>query len=172
MAISLAADRPEWSLSASDLSEGALEVAAANAAAILGPDRGAGSRPGGELALTLSDLLESALPRSEGEGIFDLIVANPPYVPSSEAEALLKLGWSEPMMALDGGADGFDPIRRLVPQAARALAPGGALLVEADGEQAHAVVKLFRASRLTDIETICDLGGRPRVTSGRKPWTI
>jgi release factor glutamine methyltransferase len=172
VAISLAADRPGWSVSASDLSEGALEVAAANAAAILGPDRGAGSRPGGELVLTLSDLLESALPRSEGGGVFDLIVANPPYVPSSEAEALLKLGWSEPMMALDGGADGIDLVRRLVPQAARALVPGGALLVEADGEQADAVAALFRASRFIEIETIRDLGGRPRVTSGRTPWTI
>jgi release factor glutamine methyltransferase len=170
VAISLAADRPGWSVSASDLSAGALEVAAENAAAILGPDRGAGSRPGGELALTLSDLLESALPRNEGA--FDLIAANPPYVPSSEAEALLKLGWSEPMTALDGGADGLDLLRRLVPQAARALVPGGALLVEADGEQADAVAALFRASRFIEIETICDLGGRPRVTSGRKPWTI
>jgi release factor glutamine methyltransferase len=74
-------------------------------------------------------------------------------------------------MALDGGADGLDAIRRLVPEAERRLAPGGALLVEADGAQAEAVAESFRVSRFIDIATVRDLGGRPRVTSGRKPWT-
>jgi release factor glutamine methyltransferase len=74
-------------------------------------------------------------------------------------------------MALDGGPDGLDVARRLVPEAASALAPGGALLVEADGEQAEEVAELFRSSRLIDIRTVRDLGGRPRVTTGRKPWT-
>jgi release factor glutamine methyltransferase len=159
VAISLAADRPDWSVSASDLSEGALEVAAANAAALLDP-----ARPGGALAFTRSDLLSSV------PGPFDLIAANPPYVSSSETEELLAQGWSEPRMALDGGEDGLAAIRRLVPESERGLAPGGALLVEADGAQAEAVAALFRASRFIGIETVRDLGGRPRVTIGRKPW--
>jgi release factor glutamine methyltransferase len=166
VAISIAADRSEWSLSASDLSEDALVVAAENAAALLGPGAGAEDRPGGALSFSRGDLLVSA------SGPFDLITANPPYVGSVETDALLGLGWSEPRLALDGGADGLDLVRRLVPEAFSVLAPGGALLVEADGEQADAVAKLFRASRFIEIETICDLGGRPRVTSGRKPWTI
>jgi methylase of polypeptide subunit release factors len=58
-----------------------------------------------------------------------------------------------------------------VPEAASILAQGGALLVEADGDEAADVAELFRASRFIDIEAIRDLGGRPRVTSGRKPWT-
>jgi release factor glutamine methyltransferase len=174
VAVSLAADRPEWSVSASDLSEGALEVAAANAEALLGPGRGASSRPGGALGLGRRDLLSALLPGGgrgdpAAEG-FDLVVANPPYVPSAEAEALLGLGWSEPRMALDGGGDGLDLIRRLVPEAELSLAPGGALLVEADGEEARAVAELFRASRFIEIGSVRDLGGRPRVTSGRKPW--
>jgi release factor glutamine methyltransferase len=74
-------------------------------------------------------------------------------------------------MALDGGADGLGLIRRLVPAAVRALAPGGALLVEADGDQAAEVADLFRASRFADIEVRRDFGGKARVTSGRKPWT-
>jgi release factor glutamine methyltransferase len=168
VAISLAADRPEWIVSASDLSEDALAVAEANAASILAADR-----PGGPVAFGPSDLLASAL-RALGEGVqgpFDMFVANPPYVPSREAEALLRLGWSEPRMALDGGGDGLEPMRRLVPQAARALAPGGALLVEADDGQAGEVAELFRASRFSEVETRRDLGGRARVTLGRKTWT-
>jgi release factor glutamine methyltransferase len=164
VAISLAADRPAWRVSASDLSAGALEVAAANAESLLGPGRGERSRPGGALGLARSDLLAAA------PGPFDLIVANPPYVPSAEAALLLARGWSEPAMALDGGSDGLDLIRRLLPEAARALVPGGLLLVEADGGQAASVAELFRASRFVEIETALDLAGRPRVTSGRKPW--
>ena len=159
VAISLAADRPYWEISASDLSAGALDLARANAAALLAPDR-----PGGALSFEAGDLLASA-----GRDL-DLVVANPPYVPSVEAEALLALGWSEPRMALDGGGDGLDLMRRLVREAALALAPGGALLVEADGEQAEEVARLFHDSRLTDIEVRLDIGGKARVTSGRKPW--
>ena len=162
VAVSLAADRPEWRVSASDLSEGALELARENAERLVDP-----GRPGGRVEFATSDLLASVMPR----GPFDLILANPPYVPSSEAEALLGLGWSEPLLALDGGEDGLDLLRRLLPEAARALAPGGALLVEADGAQAESVKQLFRASRFEEIETVRDLGGRPRVTSGRMPWT-
>jgi release factor glutamine methyltransferase len=159
VAISLAAERPDWQVSASDASAPALDVARANAGALLAP-----GRPGGALSLARSDLLSSV------RGTFDLLVANPPYVPSAEAEALLALGWSEPRMALDGGSDGLDLIRRLVPEAVLALASGGALLVEADGEQAEEVARLFHDSRLTDIEVRLDIGGKARVTSGRKPW--
>jgi release factor glutamine methyltransferase len=166
VAISLAAERPDWILSASDLSEGALEVAAANAAALL-----AAGRSGGPLGLARGDLLSSLSP-SGGRGgpPFDLILANPPYVPSAEARALLRQGWGEPLMALDGGPDGLDLVRRLVPQAVAALAPGGALLVEADGGQAAAVAALFGSAGLIGLGSLRDLGGRERVTSGRKAW--
>lgn len=164
VAVTLAAERPAWRLSASDLSAEALEVASANALALLGAGLGA-ARAGGSLGLASGDLLDPAPPE------LDLITANPPYVSSSETTELLDRGWSEPRMALDGGADGLELVRRLVPESFARLAPGGALLVEADGEEAVEIAELFRASRFTDIQTLCDLGGRPRVTSGRKPWT-
>jgi release factor glutamine methyltransferase len=160
VAVSLAAERPQWRISASDISQEALEVSRANAAALLDP-----LRPGGPLELRRGDLLSG-----QAEAAFDLVVANPPYVPSAEAAALLGLGWSEPLLALDGGSDGLDAIRALVPQAAQALAPGGALLIEADGGQAEEAAELFRASRFAEVEALLDLGGRPRVTVGRKPW--
>jgi release factor glutamine methyltransferase len=169
VAVSLACERPDWIVSASDLSQDSLEVAAANSAELI-----ASERPGGPIALSRRDILSRVgLEPGEGDpfGPFDLILANPPYIPSSEAEALLSRGWSEPRMALDGGRDGLDLVRRLVPEAARALAPGGWLLVEADGEQAGALAELFRASRLDAISAIRDLAGRARVTVGRKQWT-
>jgi release factor glutamine methyltransferase len=160
VAVAIAAERPEWEVSASDLSPGALDLARENAEALVDPDR-----PGGPIAFFESDLLASA------PGGLDLIVSNPPYVESAEAERLLGLGWSEPRSALDGGPDGLDLIRRIAPEAASALAPGGALAVEADPSQAEAAAELFRASRFEEVGTVPDLAGRPRVTVGRKSWT-
>jgi release factor glutamine methyltransferase len=167
VAISIAADRPLWAVSASDISDDALAVARANADAVLGRGAGAGARPGGPLELRRGDLMAAF----DGALSFDMIVSNPPYVPAAEARSLLERGWSEPLMALDGGEDGLETMRRLAPEAARRLAPGGALLVEADGEQAQGVAELLRAAGFMDVDTLRDLGGRPRVTCGRMPWT-
>jgi release factor glutamine methyltransferase len=160
VAISIAAERPGWIVSASDISPGALELARENAADLVDP-----ARPGGPVAFSRSDLLAGV------GGAFDLIASNPPYVESDVTTRLLALGWEEPRSALDGGEDGLDLIRALVPQAAAALSPGGALAIEADPGQAGAVAELLRASRLAEVGTEPDLAGRPRVTTGRKPWT-
>jgi release factor glutamine methyltransferase len=156
VAISVAAEKPDWEVSASDISPGALEVASRNAAALLPPDR-----PGGALELHLSDLLQAA------RGPFDLILANPPYVPSSEASHLA-LDFSEPLLALDGGEDGFEPYRRLIPEAASRLSPGGWLALEADPEQASSLREFLSAQGFCEVETLDDLAGRPRVTKGRR----
>lgn len=157
--ISLAAERPEWIVAGSDISAGALEVAAENAAALLDP-----SRPGGPV-----ELLESDLFAGLGPG-WDLVVSNPPYVESEEAARLLGRGWSEPRAALDGGPDGLGLIRALVPGAAGVLRPGGALAIEADPGQAGRIAELFRISRFEEVGSSADLAGRPRVTEGRMPW--
>jgi release factor glutamine methyltransferase len=98
-----------------------------------------------------------------GEGLderFDLILCNPPYV---EAEAELPLGVAgyEPAEALYAGADGLDDYRRLAPQIARLLAPGGLACVEIGAGQDLAVSALFRASGLR-VSTRPDLAGIPR----------
>jgi len=156
VAISVAAERPGWEVSASDISGGALEVASRNAAALLPP-----GRPGGALELFKSDLLQAA------GGPFDLILANPPYVPSAEASRLAS-DFSEPLLALDGGEDGLEPYRRLVPEAAFRLSPGGWLALEADPEQAPALRELLSVQGFREVETLDDLAGLKRVTKGRR----
>ncbi|MGO8694768.1 MAG: peptide chain release factor N(5)-glutamine methyltransferase [Rectinemataceae bacterium] len=157
--LSLAADRPDWIVSASDLSGEALELAADNADLIL-----PAGRPGGPCLFSRSDLLASVAPP------FDILLANPPYIPSSEIERLGPELGAEPRMALDGGPDGLDAYRRLAPQAAAALAPGGRLLLEADGTQAEALRALLEEAGFDEISTLRDLAGIERVTRGRLPW--
>lgn len=158
VAVSLACERPAWRVSASDLSEEALAVARANAAALVDT-----ARPGGPLGLCRADLLEGL------EGPFDLVLANPPYVPSLETDALLAKGWGEPRMALDGGADGLDLVRRLVPAAFAVLAPGGRLLLEADPGQAAEIADLLGSAGFDRLTCLEDLAGLARVSGGRKP---
>ena len=99
---------------------------------------------------------------------FDLIVSNPPYVPSAAAAQLLQDGRSEPLLALDGGRDGLDLIRRLVVQAFGALKSGGVLLLETGEYNARQTAELMTKAGLTDIVTYNDLSGMPRVTRGCK----
>jgi release factor glutamine methyltransferase len=154
VAVSLAAARPSWEVSASDISPDALAVARSNSRDILGRD----------LDFFVSDL-ELAL-----SGDFDLIVANPPYVPSSETDCLLAQGWGEPRLALDGGPDGLEPYRRLVPGVFRYLREGALFFMESDPSQAAEIRSLFRAADYQDIISIDDLAGLARVTGGRRPW--
>jgi len=156
VAVSLAAERPGWRLSASDLSQDALDVAAANAARLL-PVAAA------PLALFRADLLEGFA------GPFDLITANPPYVPSGETAALLARGWREPPLALDGGSDGLDLMPRLIGQAFRVLAPGGFLLIESDALQSPDIRDMFLKEGFGEVRVWKDLAGLDRITGGRKP---
>lgn len=167
VALSLALERPTWKVSASDLSREALTVAEANALALIPP-----GRPGGPVELFQADLLiplTAGGPGPQPEASYDLILANPPYVESPQARELAAQ-WQEPLLALDGGPDGLDPYRRLIPQAFGALAPGGSLLVEADPSQAPALLLLFTEAGFLAIKSVDDLSGLARVTLGRKPW--
>jgi release factor glutamine methyltransferase len=83
-------------------------------------------------------------------GRVDLLVANAPYVPSSAVDLMPpEARLYEPLVALDGGADGLDVLRRVIAGAPRWLAPGGRLLVETSDEQAAALVADVRAAGLT-----------------------
>ena len=148
---------------ASDISEKALRVARKNAARLL--DGSAIEKP----RFFCADLLGFGPPAgSVSENRYDIIVSNPPYVPSKTAAELLEDGRSEPLLALDGGKDGLDIIRRLVPQAFTALKKGGVFLVETGEYNAGETRSLMTKSGFIDIVTYNDLGGLPRVTRGVK----
>lgn len=150
LAVVLARRLPQARVWAVDLSPAALAVAAGNVA-----------RYGlGERVLPLcGDLL---MPLA---GPLDLIVANLPYVRRDEVPTLMPdVAAYEPWLALDGGADGLDLIRRLLPQAAERLARPGLLLLEIDPRQAGAVAALGH-SELADAQVAVrqDHAGRERV---------
>jgi release factor glutamine methyltransferase len=103
-------------------------------------------------------------------GVFDLMVSNPPYIPSAEIAGLDgEVRDYDPHGALDGGADGLDAYRALVPQAAGLLAPGGTLVVEAGLGQSGQIQDLMTSAGLTlQWPPKGDLAGVPRAVAGRK----
>jgi release factor glutamine methyltransferase len=103
-------------------------------------------------------------------GRFDLIVSNPPYIRSADIGGLAtEVRDYDPLAALDGGADGMDAYRALIPQAACLLAPGAVLVVEAGQGQSSDIEALMTAAGLTHEKTPkADLAGIPRAVAGRK----
>ncbi|CCG40816.1 peptide chain release factor N(5)-glutamine methyltransferase [Magnetospirillum molischianum] len=101
-----------------------------------------------------------------GQGIggrFDVIVSNPPYIPEAEIDGLApEVARFEPRSALSGGADGLECYRRLIPDIARLLVPGGVTAVEVGQGQAGAVAALMTAAGLRLEMLRCDLGGIER----------
>lgn len=153
--LSLAWARPLLKLYATDLSPEALAATRENAAALGVSDR---------VAVLKGPLLDPVPPRRP----IDLVVSNPPYIPSAAFDALApEIRDHEPRLALDGGTDGLDVYRRLIPAAARRARE--AVLVEVGDGQADAVSELFRAAGLTDVRTHADLSGMARVVEGRVP---
>lgn len=138
-----------------DISEAALRTARTNAADLHLADRA------GFVACDYAAAL------SDG---FDLIVSNPPYIRSAEIAGLAaEVRDHDPLAALDGGADGLAAYRALIPQAARLLAPRGALVVEAGLGQSADIQALMTAAGLTpERPAKADLAGVLRAVAGRK----
>ena len=103
-------------------------------------------------------------------GAFDLIVSNPPYIRSADLAGLAaEVRDHDPLAALDGGADGLDAYRALIPQAAGLLAPGAALVVEAGLGQSADIEALMKAAGLTcGRSPRADLAGIRRAVAGLK----
>jgi release factor glutamine methyltransferase len=153
IAVALAKELPAAAVTATDLSEAALAVARRNAA-----------RNGVTIEFLAGSLLEPVVGRR-----FDMIVSNPPYIPAADIEALEpEVRDYEPRGALDGGADGLDAYRELIPAALTCLNPGGWILVEIGIGQSEAVRELFVANGLTELITAGDPGGIERVAGGRR----
>ncbi len=102
---------------------------------------------------------------------FDLVVSNPPYIPSGDIPGLdPEVREHDPHLALDGGPDGLQPYRDLAPQIARILRPGGIFAVEIGHDQGEAVKALFEQAGFADVKVVKDLGDRDRVvTNGPDP---
>jgi release factor glutamine methyltransferase len=132
IAITLALERPQLQVDATDLSQPALDIAARNAAQLDAADR---------VHFHCGDLFD-ALPEARG---YALVVANPPYVADSEWSALApEIREHEPRAALLAGREGLDVLARLCAQVAEWLEPGGALLFEVGHTQAPRVMELLR----------------------------
>ncbi len=158
IALSLAAERPDACLHATDVSAPALEVARENARR-LGLE--------GRVAFHLGQILE---PVTGLEGRIDLVVSNPPYVDPSERDGLEpEVRDHEPELALFPPGDVLAVYRRLVPGACIWLRPGGFLGVEIAPTLADAVTGLFVGAGFEDVRVANDLAGRARLVRGRKP---
>ena len=150
--ISLANLCPEIACTALDLSPDALQVARENA-----------RRLGVSVEFIESDLF------AEVQGTFDLIVSNPPYIPTAAIEQLSEeVRLHDPRMALDGKEDGLYFYREIIGESGRYLNPGGWLMFEIGSDQADAVAKMLREKLFTGVRVIKDLAGLDRVVVGRK----
>lgn len=139
-----------------DISAGALSVAKENA-----------------VSLDLQERVEffqgSWFSPLDKQAQFDVIVSNPPYIPSQDvADLMSDVRLYEPGSALDGGEDGLGPYRLIADQAPAFLAPGGLLAVEVGIHQAGDALALFDAAGLVGTGKVKDLGGVERVVYGKK----
>jgi release factor glutamine methyltransferase len=108
-----------------------------------------------------------------GDHSFDLVVSNPPYIPSDDIPGLdPEVREHDPILALDGGPDGLMAYRELAPEIRRILKPDGIFAVEIGWDQAAAVRSLFVEAGFEGVRVVKDLGDRNRVvTNGPDPRT-
>ncbi|WP_211147069.1 peptide chain release factor N(5)-glutamine methyltransferase [Paenibacillus dokdonensis] len=152
IAVTLALQAPRWHVRASDISQGALQVAARNAAA-----------NGAQVAFLEGNLLEPF-----AGGWLDILVSNPPYIPAADIDGLQReVRDHEPRTALDGGTDGLGPYRLMMEQLPLLQAPPRLIGFELGQGQAQDVAELLRAAGHWDeIIIVPDLAGIERHVLG------
>jgi len=154
IAVALARERGHAAILATDESQAALDVARRNAERL---------EVAGRITFRHADLLEDVNDR------FDLVVSNPPYVRDGDRAGIQPEVRFEPAKALYAGADGLDVVRRLVPQAAERLKPGGTLIFEIGFWQADLVSELISSApglRMVGLRN--DLQGIPRIAVAQR----
>ena len=144
IALTLAAELPNAEVAAVDISPEALALARENAGRL---------ELTGRVQFVQSDLLEAV------DGVFDLIIANLPYIPGGEIAGLSREVQSDPRLALDGGPVGTELIERLIDQARRHLKPGGRLVLEIGIDQAERLEAELARQNYRDIRPVADYQG-------------
>jgi release factor glutamine methyltransferase len=148
IALSLLHERPSLKVYASDICNAALDVAKKNAA-----DTKL------DVKFIHSDLFKNIAQK------FNLIITNPPYIPSDKISTLEKEVQNEPHIALDGGKDGLQIIKKIIADAKKYLFSDGALFIEADSSQTSEIIELLCKENYSDIAVKKDFAGLDRVIS-------
>jgi release factor glutamine methyltransferase len=163
IAVALLKNLPGARVVATELSEEAVEVARGNAVRHGVSDR---------LDILKGDLLAPLLdyPTTRGAASLDYLVSNPPYIPDDEWGAVApNVKNHEPHLALRGGVDGLDYVRRLLADGPRLVKGGGLLMIEVADSRASAARELVEAHKdLGDVRVLKDFEGLPRVVMARK----
>lgn len=155
IACALATEHPQMEVLALDIAPCALALAQCNVEAQGVVDR---------VSVHESDLLAAAIIDPENKGSFDVIVSNPPYIPSRVVDTLdAEVNDYEPRLALDGGVDGLDLFRRFIDDAHTLLKPGGILAVELFEETLEQARSIALDHGFADARIVCDLAGKPRI---------
>ena len=158
IACSIACEHPRTSIIATDLSPDAVALARDNVNQL-----GLESRVE-VLECNLGDGIDSSL-----MGCFDLVVSNPPYIPTAVLSGLSReVSEYEPALALDGGEDGLAIYRSLLSWCAQALAPDGAFAFELHEECLEQAAAEAEEAGFSDVRIVNDLAKRPRILVGRK----
>lgn len=159
IAISLARLGGYHSVTGLDISEEALKVAQANREMVLGEEKE-------RLRLIKSDMFKGLEPKEQ----FDVIVSNPPYIPSEVIEGLEpEVRDHEPRLALDGEADGLKFYRILAECSLAYLKPGGRVYMEIGFDQGKDVLELFERAGFSGLKVIKDMAGLDRVVQAERP---
>lgn len=148
IAIALACQDPNFSITATDISREALDIAKNNAANL---------EVCHQISFVEADLFTNV------EGKFEIICSNPPYIPSDELSGLAPELFEEPSLALDGGSDGLCFYKKILEQASSYLEKPGFVVLEIGWNQAEAVRKLGVQAGFLWLETVVDYGGNDRV---------
>lgn len=160
IACALATEHPNMEVLALDIAPEALALAQRNVEAQGVADR---------VSVRESDLLSAVVVDSKNKSSFDVIVSNPPYIPSQVVDTLdAEVNDYEPRLALDGGADGLDLFRRFIGDAYSLLKPGGVLAVELFEESLDQARSIAFDNGFSEARIVQDLTNRPRILIANK----
>lgn len=155
IAVALAESLPHATVYATDISESALKLALENALAH-------------HVERRIRFLKEDLFKDGGLKGFADLVISNPPYIPTKVVDTLEPEVLREPRLALDGGKDGLDAVRAIVANAPKYLKPGGWLALEIGHDQGKAVLQLLEKAGLTGAHVKRDLQGHDRFALAKR----